>query len=240
MRTRSPRRVRMRGRMAPQTLLILSAALALGAGLLAGQRYFAPSAPELPQLQGALAYPTPRELPPFTLQESDGTALTREELAGRWTLVFFGFTHCPDICPTTLALLVRAQERWAHLPAEQQPRVLFVSVDPERDSPQRTGEYAAYFGPDIVAATAEHAVLEPFARTLGMVYMKTALPAAAATDAGDEGGDPMNGAPEAYTVDHSSSVAVLDPDVRLVAVLRPPLDAEIVAADLRTLVEARP
>jgi protein SCO1/2 len=240
MNIRSPRRARMRGRMAPQTLIILSAALALGAGLLAGQRYFAPSAPELPVLQGALAYPTPRELPPFTLQQSDGTALSREELAGRWTLVFFGFTHCPDICPTTLALLVRAQEHWADLPAEQQPRVLFVSVDPERDSPQRTGEYAAYFGPDIVAATAEHAVLEPFARSLGMVYMKTALPAASApAGSGDGDAGPGNGAPEPYTVDHSSSVAVLDPDVRLVAVLRPPLDADVVAADLRALVEAR-
>lgn len=231
----------MRGRMAPQTLIILVAALALGAGLWAGQRWFAPSAPATPELRGALAYPTPRELPPFTLQQSDGTPLTREELAGRWTLVFFGFTHCPDICPTTLALLVRAQERWADLPADEQPRVLFVSVDPERDSPQRTGEYAAYFGPGILAATAEHAMLEPFARSLGMVYMKTELPAAPAP-AGvveDGEGSPANGTPDAYTVDHSSSVAVLDPDVRLVAVLRPPLDADIVAADVRALVEAR-
>lgn len=221
MKAKAPRAARMRGRIATSTLLILAAAVALGAGLWAGQRWFGAAGSAQPELQRTLTYPTPRQLPPFSLQQSDGTELTLEELSGRWTLVFFGFTHCPDVCPTTLAQLAQAGRQWQDLPPPSQPQVLFVSVDPERDTPGMTGRYAAHFGPDILAATAGHAVLEPFARTLGMVYMQTPL----------EGGG--------YTVDHSSSVAVLDPQGQLVAVLRPPFDAAVIAADMRALVEAR-
>ena len=225
-----PCKARTRGRMPVQTLVILVAAIALGAGLWAGQRFFAGgAATDAPQLRGALAYPTPRELPPFELQQADGTPLDAAELAGRWTLVFFGFTHCPDVCPTTLAQLAAAQERWSDLPAEDRPQVLFVSVDPERDSPAKTGEYARFFGPEILAATAGHEVLEPFARSLGMLYMPAALDGS--------GGQPAPGEP--YTVDHSSKVAVLDPQVRLTALLKAPLDAAVVDADLRALMAAQ-
>ena len=210
----------MRGRIATSTLVILATAVALGAGLWAGQRMFG-GASALPELKGALAYPTPRELPPVSLQQSDGTELTLEELSGRWTLVFFGFTHCPDICPTTLAQLAQAKRQLTDLPEDEQPQVLFVSVDPERDSPERAGTYATHFDPGFLAATADHAVLEPFARGMGMVYMQSPL----------EGGG--------YTVDHSSSIAVLDPEARLVALMRPPFDAAVIASDLRALAGSR-
>lgn len=221
MDTIAPRAARMRGRIALSTLLILATAVALGAGLWVGQRWFSGSASLTPELQGALAYPEPRPLPPFTLQQSDGTPLDQDELAGRWTLVFFGFTHCPDICPMTLAQLAQAEKQWQALPDDQQPQVLFVSVDPERDTPELAGRYATHFSPAFLAATASHEVLEPFARTMGMVYMQSPL----------EGGG--------YTVDHSSSIAVLDPEGRLVALMRPPFDAAVIAADMRALAEAR-
>src|SRR5688572_28487024 len=100
------------------------------------------------RLRTARLYPAQRALAPFELQQSDGTPLTADELRGHWTLVFLGFTHCPDVCPTTLSDLAAAQRQWADVPAGARPRVLFVSVDPARDTPAKTGEYAAFFHPD--------------------------------------------------------------------------------------------
>ena len=203
-------------------LAILAAALAAGVGLWLSQRVFAPAgeSPRIEGLQGTLVYPQPRPIPPFSLDGPEGSRIGPDTLAGRWNLVFVGFTHCPDICPTTLSLLGQAVKPFeSALPAEQ-PQVLFVSVDPERDTPEIAAEYARFFGPDFLAGTADHERLLPFTRSLGMVYMQSPL----------EGGD--------YTVDHSSSLAVINPQGQLVAVMRPPLDPQKIAADLRLLMQA--
>jgi protein SCO1 len=194
--------------------LVLAVAVAAGLGLVAGQRWFA--APAVPELQNGLAYPAPRPLTDFALDAGDGGVLDHAALRGRWNLVFIGFTHCPDVCPTTLSQLADVQKR-----LQQPPRIVFVSVDPERDTPERAAEYAGHFGTDIIAATADHARLASFTRGLGMVYMQSPL---------DTGG---------YTVDHSASVAVVDPALNLVAQLRPPLDPAKIATDLSLLMDAR-
>jgi protein SCO1/2 len=194
---------------------VLLVALAAGLGLWAGQRWTAARA--APVLAATSLYPQPRPLPAFTLDGGDGKAVDAAALQGRWTLVFLGFTHCPDICPTTLAELGAAQKQLADLPEAQRPRLLFVSADPERDTPQATADYARHFSADALGATADHARLEPFARSLGMVYMKSEL----------ENGD--------YTVDHSSRIALLDPQARLAGQIAPPLDVSKIAADLRAL-----
>ena len=195
---------------------VLLVALAAGLGLWAGQRWFA--APrEAPKLSSVLLYPQPKALPEFSLDAGDGKSLDRAALQGRWTLVFLGFTHCPDVCQTTLAQLGAAEKTWGDLPEAQRPRILFVSADPERDDAQHTTAYARHFSPTALGATADHARLEPFTNSLGMVYFKRAL----------EGED--------YTIDHSPSIAVIDPQVRMAGLIRPPLDTARIAADLRTL-----
>ena len=215
-------------------LLIVCAAFAAGLGLWAAQAWFAPRAPgptaapvevaapavAPDALRAVRLFPSPRALPPFALQQSDGTPLTGDELRGRWTVVFLGFTHCPDVCPTTLADLGRAQKEWEGLPEATRPRVLFVSVDPERDTPAKTGEYAAFFHPDTLAATGSADALQAFAGSLGLVYMKVA------TGDGD------------YSMDHSTALVVLDPEGRQAGLIRPPFVPADIAADLRTLTEA--
>jgi protein SCO1/2 len=162
-----------------------------------------------------------RELPPFSLNQSDGTQLVPGELKGHWTLVFLGFTHCPDVCPTTLAELARAQKQWASLPESTRPRVLFVSVDPERDAPDRIGEYAHAFHRDTLAATADIPALEKFTRSLSLVFAKV--------PAGD--GRPA----DQYTIDHSATIVVLDPQARMAGVILPPFDPNAIAADFTAL-----
>ena len=207
------------------TVTILVAALAAGLGLWAAQRQFAaPAATPWPQTRAVRLFDPPRELPAFSLRQSDGTPLVPGELKGHWTLVFLGFTHCPDVCPTTLAAMARAQQQWAAIPDATRPRVLFVSVDPGRDTPDRIGEYAHAFHRDTLAATADLPALENFARSLSMVFAKVA---------------PEAGAPaDQYSVDHSATMAVLDPQGRMSGLVRAPFDASAIAADMAALTVA--
>lgn len=206
------------------TAYILIAALAAGLGLWAAQAWFGASTSALPQTEAVRLFPQPRELPAFSLQQSDRTRLVPGELKGHWTVVFLGFTHCPDVCPTTLADLAQAQKQWAALPDPVRPRVLFVSVDPERDSPDRIGEYAHAFHRDTIAATGDIPSLETFARSMSLVFMK--MPPE---------GDAPGGQ---YSVDHSAALAVLDPQGRMAGVIQPPLVPKAIASDLLALTRA--
>ena len=98
-------------------------------------------------------FPAPRALPALDLVDQDGKPLPPRFFDGHWTLVFFGFTQCPDICPTTLATLAQANKQFADLPAESRPRMLLVSVDPERDPPSILAPYVRFFDPAFLAAT---------------------------------------------------------------------------------------
>lgn len=207
------------------TIYILVAALAAALGLWAAQRYFGePATTKWPQTQTVRLFDPMRELPAFSLRQSDGTQLVPGELKGHWTLVFLGFTHCPDICPTTLATMAQAQKQWAAIPESTRPRVLFVSVDPGRDTPDRIGEYAHAFHRDTLAATADVPALENFARSLSMVFAKVP----------PEEGEPA----DKYSVDHSAAMAVLDPQGRMAGLIQPPLDANAIAADMAALTRA--
>ncbi|MFD0737963.1 SCO family protein [Lysobacter koreensis] len=207
------------------TAIILVAALAAALGLWASRHYFGQAGGSAwPATQAVQLFDPPRELPAFSLRQSDGTPLVPGELKGHWTLVFLGFTHCPDVCPTTLAQMAQAQKQWAAIPESTRPRLLFVSVDPERDNPDRIGEYAHAFHRDTLAATADVPALEQFARSLSMVFAK--VPAAEGVPA------------DQYTLDHSAGMVLLDPRGRMSGVVQPPFDPKAIGADLISLTKA--
>lgn len=201
------------------TLLVLVAAFAAGLGLWLAQKQFTPTpAVDQSAYEAVRLLPEARELPDFSLAAADGGAVTPETLQGRWTIVFIGFTHCPDVCPTTLAELGQAERRWTgKLPEDQHPRILFVSVDPERDTPERTGQYARYFSPTAIGATADVPMLETFAKSLLMVFAKV----------------PLEG--DNYTVDHSARLALIDPQGRFAGYINPPLSPAQIADDMTAL-----
>jgi protein SCO1/2 len=204
-------------------LVILAIAVALAAGVWVGQRQFlAPPSgqamiPGQPPMQAALLYPTPRQLPAFELTRTDGTPFTNADLAGHWTLAFFGFTHCPDICPDTLARMQDVRERLAARGAADAVTMVFVSVDPARDSGETIRRYVEFFDPGIVGITGEPAKLDVLTNALGIVHRQVAL----------EGGG--------YTIDHSSQLVLLDPEGRQAGIFRPPFDPAKLAADLALL-----
>ncbi|MEZ5464438.1 MAG: SCO family protein [Lysobacteraceae bacterium] len=205
-------------------LFIVILALAGGLGFWFSQRHFAGDVEtriDASRLQAVSLFPSPLPLDPFELRTVGDATITPADFAGRWTLVFFGFTHCPDICPTTLARLAEAAKLWDQsLTAEQRPVVVLVSVDPERDSPQHTAEYAAYFDKGFIGATNGHEFLQPMARNMGMVY------AAEPLDSGIEGD---------YEVQHSSRVVLIDPQGRRAGLISQPLDPAAIAADMTYL-----
>ena len=201
----------------PLPWIIAIVALAAGLGLWLGVRY-AESGGAQQALRNALVYPQPKPVPEFSLTRSDGKAFTPGGLRGRWTLVFFGFTHCPDVCPTTLGTLREVRALLDASPAKAPVQMLFVSIDPARDDPATLGKYTAFFSPSIIAATADDASLQAFTRALGVVYMRA-----------------PGGADDNYNMDHTASLLVIDPEARLHALIRPPHAADAIAADLRTL-----
>lgn len=207
-----------RGIYSKSILYIILAAFAAGFGLWAGQhwtnqRQSAPAA----ALQTVRLFPEARQISDFALQGPEGKVVNKAMISGHWTLVFLGFTHCPDICPTTLGELSKAQKIWENTPAATRPRVLFVSVDPERDTPKALAEYAAFFHQDTLTATAPEPALGDFVQSIAMVYAKKPL----------ENGD--------YTMDHSASIVVLNPQGNEVGIIRPPFAPEKIAADLLAL-----
>lgn len=203
--------------MKKKILAILVVAAAAGLGLSLSQRYFGDrvTATPAPKLQTANIIDTPRALPAFSLQTAGGT-LSAENLKGSWTVVFVGFTHCPDVCPTTLTEMAQAQAIWAKSDLPNKPKLLFLSIDPERDSPEALAEYAAFFNKDTLTATAGEPQLGEFTRALGLVYMKV----------------PQG---DTYTMDHSSTLALLNPNAEFAGIIRPPLDPQAIARDLLTL-----
>lgn len=204
-------------------LVILAISVALAAGLWVGQRQFlAPASgpaaiPGQPPTEAALLYPTPRQLPAFELVRADGSPFTNADLAGHWTLAFFGFTHCPDICPDTLARMQDVRARLAARGAADAVTMLFVSVDPARDSGETIQRYVEFFDPAIVGVTGEPAKLDVLTNALGIVHRQVEL---------DGGG---------YTIDHSSQLVLLDPEGRQAGIFRPPFDPAKLAADLALL-----
>ncbi len=208
------------------TGIVLLVALAAGLGLLLAQKVFGPpSAPAWPATESVTFLPQPRALPDFSLRQSDGTQLVPGELKGHWTLVFLGYTFCPDVCPTTLADLALAQKQWEPIADGLRPRLLFVSVDPDRDNPSRLGEYVHAFHKDTLAATADVPALEHFATALGFVFEKVP-------------GKHFEQNPNDYSMAHSAAIAVLDPQGRFVGLIRPPFKPQAIAADFTTLTKA--
>lgn len=209
-------------RRLPWIVTALALLAAIG-GYLVSQRMFAPGAQALP-LTATLLYPEPRPLPDFRLQRDDGSALTRADWQGHWRLLFFGFTNCPDVCPTTLASARAALTTLRKSLPEAQVAVSFVSLDPERDTPDKLGAYVHYFDPAFEAATGTQEQLQALTKALWVVYEKV----------------PNGSGALDYSVDHSASLLLIDPRGRLIGQIRPPHRADAIAADLALLVQSAP
>ncbi len=202
--------------------LLMLALIAALAGALAYQMLTGPGGGEgAPPAGLAAVYPQPRPLPDIALIAHDGTPFGRERLRGHYTLLFMGYTHCPDVCPTTLVELAAAHRALSTLPPALQPAVVLMSVDPARDTPAVLAGYVTHFDPSFTGLSGTAEALQAWARALGGVYTPEA---------------PHDGA---YGVDHSAALFLIDASARLLAVYPASLSAAALAADYTRLVRAR-
>ena len=191
-------------------LLMLASVLGLGAGWLGIAAPWRAPVPE-PSASPGVLWPNPRPISEFTLHDHHGRAFTRERLDGAWTFLFFGYTHCPDVCPTTLATLRRVEHDLAGHASAPRQHVL-VSVDPARDTAEHLAGYVSAFGPAFVGVTGSDSELSKLAREVGAVYFR---------------GEPNDVG--TYLVDHTASIMLMDPRGRLVALFGMPHDATHIA-----------
>jgi protein SCO1/2 len=197
--------------------VLLLGAFAIGLG---SAYFLRQDEPETVAIPGLL-WPNPRTTEPFQLIDHDARPFGIEALRGGWTFMFFGYTACPDACPTALAVLHQTLDELAGTAGQTapktMPRVVFVSVDPERDTPDGLRGYVRFFDPRFLGVTGELAELERFTRQFGIAYFKVPLV---------EGSD-------AYQIEHSLSILLFAPDGRMVALFSAPHDAKEIANRFR-------
>ena len=167
-------------------------------------------------LQSGTWLPQPRALAPFQLTDFNGRTYGNAALHGHPSLLFFGYTYCPDVCPATLAVL-RDVQRQAPIPDLQ---FLFITVDPERDTASVLKQYLGAFSTEFIGLSAASGALAPLMRTLAADAERRAMP---------DGG---------YQLTHSGTLYLLDTRGRLAAVYSPPLNSATLTADLQTIARA--
>lgn len=165
----------------------------------------------------ALVYPAPRPIAPFVLTASDGSAFDARRLLGRWTFVLFGYTNCPDVCPTTLLELRHVRQLLADLPVTELPAVVLVSVDPARDTPERLGAYTAHFDPSFLGLTGTEATVASLAQSIGVAIER----------------EPEHDG--SYAVDHTAALFLIDSSARVAAMFPTPHEAKAIASDYRAI-----
>ena len=172
---------------------------------------------------GVVLSPPRRIAIPSGLVKGDGSAFTMDDLSGHWSLMFYGYTSCPDVCPTAMSVLKTARNL-AQGQGSEFPRVFFVSVDPGRDTPELLGEYVRYFDPDFTGVTGDAKMLDALARQMSVAYRRVESP---------------SGNPDEYLMDHSSAILLLDPRGRLAAFLTAPHTPRSVVDSIGTIMSAQ-
>lgn len=200
--------------------VVALAALALGVWF-AARLLPAMTQSAAPELESATYLQEGKSVIDFQLTDHHGERFDNSSLEDRWTLMFFGFTYCPDICPMSLTVLSEVERRIAETHGDVPLQSVFVSVDPERDTPERLQEYVGFFSPSILGVTGSDRQLEPFTRDLGILYIRQEA---------DENGN--------YMVDHSSSVLLFDPDGNMAALFRAPHQPDPMERDFERILQA--
>ena len=187
------------------TRIMLVSSLVLLAGiaiLIAARRSSTPDfASASPEVQ-AILWPGSRNVADFSLLDQRGQEFGTENLKGRWSLLYFGYLQCPDICPTTLQSLGKLRKLMVEAGQEADiPQMVFISVDPKNDTPDRIGGYLAFFDKQLIGLSGAPDQLEHLANSLGIIYAEHIEPSGV------------------RSMEHTTSVIVVDPQGRGVAAL---------------------
>jgi protein SCO1/2 len=193
---------------------LLSGLIALGMGIGVGvltARYYSP-VEQPPGIQG-MFWPDPKQLYPFLTVDDTGARFGLDRLKGKWSFMFFGYTHCPDVCPITLSVMAQVHEKLQRQGLGGEVQMLFVTVDPERDTTRRLAKYVHKFDSAIIGLGGSMTQIQSLTGQLGVLSVK---------DETDEHGN--------YLVDHSTALFLIDPKGRLISLFSAPHDAESIVS----------
>jgi protein SCO1/2 len=166
------------------------------------------------QLEQATLLPSAQNLPEFKLHDAQNKSFTPAQLKGHWSLIFFGFTRCPQVCPTTLAELAQAYQLLKQQKAAQLPQILFISVDPDYDSNNKLSAYVDKFHSNMIGLTGDTDELNKLAKPVGVMFEK--IPGQSTKD---------------YSMAHSNIILVINPQGQWVALMMSPHHAQTIAND---------
>lgn len=172
-----------------------------------------------PLISGTLI-PDPRPLTPFRLTDHNGDEFSQESIKGSWHLLSFGYTHCPDICPTTLAMLARLADRMRQESLNAEIKTAFITIDPERDTQTVLASYVPYFDSAFLGVTGDRQALDKLTGQLGVLYARV--------DTEQSG--------MGYLMDHSTSIILTNPAGEFQALFGAPHEVEAMAQDLIRLI----
>ncbi len=197
------------------SIVLMIALLALIVGCFVSFKIFKSDKHDLSQYHGTVLA-KPREVSHFSLKGIDNKAFDNSLLKGKWTMMFFGFTNCGYVCPTTMAELGKFYQILEKKHAKPLPQVVMITVDPKRDTLNKLGKYVKAFHPNFYGAKGDKMATQSLTRELGVAYAKVALP----------GGDPEN-----YDIEHTGTVLLFNPQGLLAAFFTAPQNAENLAED---------
>lgn len=206
--------------MNKKLLYILTAILALSAGAwISSLQLFSKSSDNsVIQIQGLVLDPA-RKIGVPKLSKDDGSVFTVDDLRDHWSIIFFGYTNCPDVCPTTMAVLAAAKAKEKNF-----PKVFFVSIDPNRDKVEMLSDYVKYFDPDFTGVTGDENMIKALTLQTSVVYMKVSA------ESGNE---------DDYLMDHSASLLLINPEGHLRAFLKPPHSPQTIIKSIKTVKESQ-
>jgi protein SCO1/2 len=183
------------------TLVFFGVMIIAAVGLVLGLMEREPEPLTFPDMEGVIVESPPTPMPDFKMTDQDGKPFTTADYLGKWSLVFFGYTNCPDFCPTSMVGLQRVSQK-ENMPETQ---YVFHTVDPDRDDVATMKDFIEFFGEDFVAVTGDKSEIDKFAAPLGVIYDLENE-----TDKKD------------YVVNHYGALYIIDPKARLRAYLLPP------------------
>jgi protein SCO1/2 len=189
-----------------------------------------------PATESAFVLPEAAAISDFNLTHQDLGVFDIDNARGKWSLLFFGYTHCPDVCPTELFMLAEMMRALEQNPdaLNQSPQVVFVSVDPERDSLQQLQRYAAFYHQSFLGVTSEQATIDRLCESLGVFYERVYYQDGKALDL-DPAAALSAGLADSYLINHSASIFLVNPEGKLHAVFAPPHDPQTIIRDLAAI-----
>ncbi len=193
-------------------------------------------APQKPETESAFLLPEAAEIASFKLAHTERGEFDIDDTRGQWSLLFFGYTQCPDVCPTELFMLSEMMRGIEKNPEaiDKTPQVIFVSVDPKRDSLSDLQKYAAFYHPSFIGVTSEQATIDQLCESIGVFYERVYYNNGRQLVFDASEGVPA-GLENSYLINHSASIFLVNPAGKLHAIFTSPHDPATITRDLAAI-----